>query len=100
MKPTSKEVINELSKILDATPKKINGFMTPKEKAKQLVKMFQFETDINEIIAKFNTHKAKGCALIAVDMVIKCCKDYDEVHENYTTQVDHWMEVKKEIEKL
>jgi hypothetical protein len=99
MKPTSKEVINELSKILDATPKKINGFMTAREKAIELVDKYyiicqEFTEEIQCSI------QAKQCALIAVDMVIKCCKDYDEVHENYTTQVDHWMEVKKEIEKL
>jgi hypothetical protein len=40
MKPTSEEVINELCKILDATPKKINGFMTPREKAKELVNQY------------------------------------------------------------
>jgi hypothetical protein len=64
--------------------------MTPKEKAKQLVKMFQFETDINEIIAKFNTHKAKGCAVIAVDVLIEQCDDSRE----------YWQQVKQEIEKL
>jgi hypothetical protein len=102
MKPTSKEVINELSKILDATPKKINGFMTPKEKARELVSkyFYYFPEFYNDKEYGYNEDKAKECALIAVDMVIKCCKDYDEVHENYTTQVDHWMEVKREIEKL
>ena len=109
MKPTSKEVINELCKILDATPKEIKGFITPKEKAKELVEIFKFETKESEITNDiilgslsviFKHHKAKQCALIAVDMVIRCCKDYDEVHENYTTQVDHLKEVKQEIEKL
>ena len=109
MKPTSKEVINELCKILDATPKEIKGFITTKEKAKELVEIFKFETKESEITNDiilgslsviFKHHKAKQCALIAVDMVIRCCKDYDEVHENYTTQVDHWKEVKQEIEKL
>ena len=64
--------------------------MTPQEKAKQLVKMFQFETEINEIIAKFNTHKAKECAVIAVDVLIEQCDDSRE----------YWKEVKQEIEKL
>lgn len=93
MKPTSKEVIDELCKILNATPKEIKGFMTPKEKAKSLVGRMERSKDMPY-------QYAKQCALIAVDMVIRCCKDYDEVHENYTTQVDHWMEVKQEIEKL
>jgi hypothetical protein len=64
--------------------------MTPKEKGKQLVKMFQFETHINEIISKFNTHKAKGCAVMAVDVLIEQCDDSRE----------YWQEVKQEIEKL
>lgn len=99
MKPTSKKVINELSKILDATPKEIKGFMTPKEKAKQLVKKLTLSSNAQEG-SWMCEDLAKQCALIAVDIAIKCCKDYDEVHENYTTQVDHWMEVKQEIEKL
>ena len=83
--------------------------MTPKEKAEELVEIFKFETKESEITNDiilgslsviFKHHKAKQCALIAVDMVIRCCKDYDEVHENYTTQVDHWNEVKQEIDKL
>jgi len=99
MKPTSEEVINELCKILDATPKKINGFMTPKEKAVRLVDRYLDEV-INETDINFPLELPKRLAIIAVDMVIKCCEDYDEVHENYTTQVDHWKEVKQEIEKL
>jgi len=112
MKPTSKEVIDELSKILDATPKEIKGFMGPREKATELVKNYYqefikdykvlacFSDEIRNSIYNKRETFAKKCALIAVDMVIKCCKDYDEVHENYTTQVDHWQQVKQEIEKL
>jgi len=99
MKPTSKEVINELSKILDATPKKINGFMTPKEKAEELVDKFRLNV-VDYEGSGLNDFKAKQCALIAVNMVIKCCEDYDELNETYVTQVDHWTEVKREIEKL
>jgi len=72
--------------------------MTPKEKAKQLVKMFQFETEINEIIAKFNTHKAKECALIAVDVLIDQCWNYREI--DLGLALEYWQEVKQEIEKL
>ena len=96
MKPTSKEVINELSKILDATPKKINGFMTPKEKARELVDKYS-EIEIGH---PTSLKLPKECALIAVDEVIDCCKQYDELNETYVTQVDHWTEVKREIEKL
>jgi hypothetical protein len=99
MKPTSKEVINELSKILDATPKKINGFMTAKEKAVRLVDRYLDEV-INETDTNFPLELPKRLAIIAVDMVIKCCEDYDELNETYVTQVDHWTEVKREIEKL
>jgi hypothetical protein len=64
--------------------------MTPKEKAKELVKMFQFKTEINKIIPNFNTYKAIECALIAVDVLIEQCDDSRE----------YWNEVKHEIEKL
>jgi len=99
MKPTSKEVINELSKILDATPKKINGFMTPREKAVRLVDRYLDEV-INETDINFPLELPKRLAIIAVNMVIECCKQYDELNETYVTQIDHWMEVKQEIEKL
>ena len=82
MKPTSEEVINEMSKILDATPKKINGFMTPKEKAKELVAKYYeefikdymvlacFSDEIRNSIYNRRETFAKKCALIAVDEVI------------------------------
>ncbi len=43
---------------------------------------------------------AKQCALIAVDMVIECCRQYDELNETFVTQINHWQEVKQELEKL
>jgi hypothetical protein len=70
--------------------------MTPKEKAKELVSKMERPMDGVSIFRL----AAKKLALIAVDMVIKCCKDYDEVHENYTTQVNYWEQVKNEIEQL
>jgi len=66
--------------------------MIPKEKAKQLIKMFQFETEINEIIAKFNTSKAKECALIAVDLILQELHIIYQHHER-----NLWEEVKQEI---
>lgn len=70
--------------------------MTPKEKAFELILKIETELIDNRVYRG----TIKNLALIAVEIAIKCCKDYDEVHENYTTQVDHWMEVKQEIEKL
>jgi hypothetical protein len=99
MKPTSKEVINELSKILDATPKKINGFITPQEKAEELIdKLIKPMIHLHQY--PICLEAAIECALIAVDEVIDCCKQYDELNETYVTQIDYWMEVKNEIEKL
>lgn len=66
--------------------------MTSKEKAIELVKMFQFETEINEIIAKFNTYKAKECALIAVDLILQELHIIYQHHER-----NLWQEVKQEI---
>ena len=72
--------------------------MTPKEKAKQLVKIFQFETEINEIIAKFQKHKAKQCALIAVDEMIK--QQQVQFENMIWSCVEYWKEVKQEINNL
>jgi hypothetical protein len=72
--------------------------MTPQEKAKQLIKMFQFETEINEILVKFNTHKSEECALIAVDEIIGAI-DWHEF-ETPNKELIYWQEVKQEIEKL
>jgi hypothetical protein len=65
--------------------------MTPKEKAIELYeKMLRVEYPL----------AAKHCALIAVDMVIECCRQYDELNETFVTQINHWQEVKQELEKL
>lgn len=103
MKPTSKEVINELCKILNATPKEIKeikGFITPEEKAKDLIDIYSNILSYAEADKQELDESAKDCALIAVYMVIKCCEEYDEAHEAHTTQVDYWKEVKREIENL
>lgn len=97
--------------------------MTPKEKAKQLVEMFEFETTeseiVNEIIlgnlaVKFKKYKAKECALIAVKEILKSeslnylftkeqidfmefTSDNGWVHETF---IDYWKKVKREIKKL
>jgi hypothetical protein len=71
--------------------------MTPKEKAKELVEAMAFscrECDYES--------KAKQCALIAVDEIIKFFNP-----ENWGLEMDtafesikYWQEVKKEIELL
>lgn len=83
--------------------------MTPKEKANELVDKFSFsciECDYD--------WKAKQCALIAVDELIKSCPleptdvDWDDAggtHQYwYESRQDEaikfWQEVKQEIEKL
>jgi hypothetical protein len=100
MKPTSKEVINELCKILDATPKEIKvimtGFMTPREKAVRLVDRYLDEV-INETDINFPLELPKRLALIAVHEILKAVESdwsFMEVRQDY------WKEVKQEIEKL
>jgi hypothetical protein len=75
--------------------------MTTKDKAKELVEKFKFETKKSEIINDiilgdisviFQHHKAKQCALISVDEIL------DSVGTNYS--VNYWQEVKQEIEQL
>ena len=88
MKPTSKEVINELSKILDATPKKIKGFITPKEKAKEIFDSMWYQNQ-----SKFYPQQ---CAMEAVRLLMREC----DGHYDYKNFIAYWKEVKKEIMKL
>lgn len=97
MKPTSKEVINELSKILDATPKKIKGFMEPRERAVILVDKYLDEV-INETDINFPLELPKRLAMIAVNELILQCWDYREI--DLEKSGDYWQQVKEEIEKL
>lgn len=85
--------------------------MTPKEKAEELVEKFKFETKKSEIINDlllgdisviFKHYKAKQCALIAVDEIIKldvfdCNEDWS--NEDGDTR-EYWQETKQEIENL
>jgi hypothetical protein len=78
--------------------------MTPKEKAEELLEKFKFETKRSEIINDillgdisviFKHHKAKQCALIAVDGM------YDIASENNNVQqMNYLVDIKQEIEKL
>jgi hypothetical protein len=69
--------------------------MTPKEKAIELVN--KMEKDFQYFASR---EIAIQHALIAVDMVIECCRQYDELNETFVTQINHWQEVKQEIQKL
>ena len=93
MKPTSKEVIDELCKILNATPKEIKGFMTPKEKAKELVE--KMENDFQYFASR---EIAIQHALIAVDEILEM--DLPILEEDADKFYDYWEEVKQEIQKL
>ena len=70
--------------------------MKTKEKAKELVDSFYWELE--------NDYKAKQCALIAVDEILKNSvgyNAYDGVTDNDISADDnYWEEVKQEIEKL
>jgi hypothetical protein len=81
--------------------------MTPKEKSEELVEKFKFETKKSEIINDillgdisviFKHYKAKQCALIAVDEIIKSIVITDLTTAEY--QFNYWEKVKQEIEKL
>lgn len=60
--------------------------MTPKEKAKELIKRFNFNCK--------ECDNAKLCALVAVDEIKDAVMYLDDDSE------DFWFEVKQEIEKL
>jgi len=63
---------------------KKNNNMTPKEKAKELVRKYW---DLGGI----DIPKAQKCALIAVDEILEHC---------YEVMKPFWQEVKQEIQKL
>jgi hypothetical protein len=67
--------------------------MTPKEKADELVERFRMNV-LDYEGCSINTHKAKQCALIAVDELVILGMWTDESIGKY------WQEVKQEIEKL
>jgi hypothetical protein len=66
--------------------------MTPKEKAKELVKKFWMDTDISSI------ETAKKCALILIDEIFETI-DWHITDIPYN-ELDYWKEVQQEIEKL
>jgi hypothetical protein len=66
--------------------------MTPKEKAKELVNKFQSQIFYHVTDDRIDIEESKGCALIAVDLVLNL-NDIDGEYSYYS-------EVKLEIEKL
>jgi hypothetical protein len=65
--------------------------MTPKEKAKDLMKSYDFVYIPNYT----SIHDVKDCALIAVDEMLHECFDMF-----LFSKCDYWQEVRQEIEKL
>jgi hypothetical protein len=75
--------------------------MTPKEKAIYLYRNYLifFPEFYSEKEYYYNEDKAKQCALIAVDEIIKETKLHDKtIYQHGRTF--YWQEVKQEIEKL
>ncbi len=72
--------------------------MTPtsKEKAKELFEKFYYAID-EQGFCSVNKYRAKQCALIAVDEILKSII----WHHDFSNQTrNYWQEVKQEIEKL
>jgi hypothetical protein len=77
--------------------------MTPKEKAKELVREFKKyayypNTEDDEIFVNELKTNAKQCALIAVDELIEFAYNYTDYNEKSTKE--YLEKVKKEIENL
>lgn len=74
--------------------------MTPTEKAKELVDKFQKQIFFAVTDERLDIEEAKGCAIIAVDEILKY-QPFDLYTLEITDRVhEHWESVKQEIEKL
>ena len=71
--------------------------MTPKEKAKELIKKFKNPVKPDESYSDYNVNYL-ACALIAVDEILK--SHYKVFTGSNSTLYDYYQEVKQEIEKL
>lgn len=69
--------------------------MTPKEKTEELVERFRMNV-LDWEGCSINEHKAKQCALIAVDEILNLASFYNDTQG----EVTYWTEVKQEIENL
>ena len=76
--------------------------MTPKEKAQELYYKILKHSFSDESVSAL--HRAKQCALIAVDEIINTLnsdiRDLDVRGNILLDLIDYWREVKQEIEKL
>jgi len=71
--------------------------MDAKDKATELVDKFYNEIDCASLTDEISEDKAKQCALICVDEMLKEIKPSLVYHKR---DVEYWQEVKEEIEKL
>ena len=70
--------------------------MTPKEKAKELVKkMYEVRSGS---VSMITLHFAKQCALIAVDEILNTIEYSSQADE--LSKISYWEKVKNEINKL
>ena len=77
--------------------------MTPKEKAKELVERFRMNV-LDWEGCSINEHKAKQCALIAVDEILNDYSYMQNVRNANSNQIHsrrvYWQEVKQEITNI
>lgn len=68
--------------------------MTPKEKAEELVDNFYWELE--------NDYKAKKCAIIAVEEILKTFPNINgiAVYKDHVVDIEYWEQVKEEIANL
>ncbi len=72
--------------------------MSEKDKAIELVDKFQKQIFFDITDERLDIEEAKGCALIAVDEILKQCWDYRDI--DLQASYDYWQEVKQEIQLL
>lgn len=77
--------------------------MTPKEKAEELVERFRMNV-LDWESCSINEHKAKQCALIAVDEILNDYSYMQNVRNANSNQIHsrrvYWQEVKQEITNI
>jgi hypothetical protein len=76
--------------------------MKAKDRAKYLFKnyLILFPEFYNDLEFGYNEVKAKQCALILVDEIIKVLVELSKGEFTFIYYVEYWKEVKQEIEKL
>ena len=76
--------------------------MTPKEKAEQLIRVFNFYYDDKnkEFIICQTLEESKRCALIAVDLAIEAATSFLSQDVAFEKSKEYWYNVKIEIVKM